>query len=170
MFFILLLLFISLPLIEIFLLLEVGGEIGAMNTFAIVIVTGVVGAWLARREGRSVLKDLSQTMQEGREPTDLILQGVLVFAGGLLLLTPGFVTDILGLSLVAPGTRSLFIRGFKTYLKKAMATGRVKVYSQSSVFGQRPQDPFSNGSSGSHQNRHSSDVIDVEAERLDKKP
>jgi len=165
MFFILFLLFTTIPVLEIYLLFQVGGEIGILNTISIVILTGIVGAWLAKREGRAVFVEMNKSLQSGKEPTDLILQGFLVFAGGLLLLTPGFVTDILGFSFVFPGTRHAYIGVLKAYFKRAVASGTVKFYSNTNVYTQRTQGPprpedFQRPNRGPN-------VIDVESERID---
>ena len=167
MFFILFLLFTTIPVLEIYLLFQVGGEIGALNTIAIVILTGIVGAWLARREGRSVLNELNQSLQKGTEPTNLILQGFLVFAGGLLLLTPGFVTDLLGLSFVVPGTRHAYIKFLKSYFKRAIQRGKVRVYSAGTYRTHTQSgDPFEERMRGERIQSENPDVIDIEAERL----
>lgn len=90
---------------EVTLLISVGTWIGPAWTFALVLLTGLVGGSLARREGLSLLAELSHDLREGRAVPTRLSEGALILAGGLLLLTPGFLTDAIGLLLVAPPTR-----------------------------------------------------------------
>ncbi len=157
MFSILVLLFTVVPALEIFLLFKIGSEIGGFNTFMIVIITGILGAALAKSQGLMILQNLQQEMQKGELPANHIIQGLMVFAGGLLLLTPGFVTDILGFSLVLPGTRHLLMLWVKRLIGKAIQNGNVQFYS----FSQHSyrQDGFS-----SHKNKSNKDNNIIEAE------
>lgn len=125
MFQILVLLFTVVPALEIFLLFKVGGSIGAMNTFLIVILTGIVGAALAKSQGLSILMKIQNQVNQGSIPGNEIIQGLMVFAGGLLLLTPGFATDILGFSLVMPGPRHLLVGIVKSAVMRGMKNGNV---------------------------------------------
>ncbi len=124
MFGILVFLFTVVPAVEIFLLFKVGGQIGGFNTFLIVILTGIVGASLAKTQGLSILMKIQEKTSQGELPGDQIIQGLMVFAGGLLLLTPGFATDILGFSLVMPGTRHLLLIWVRKMVEKAMVNGK----------------------------------------------
>lgn len=119
------LLFTLVPALELYLLFQVGGVIGGFNTIMLIIVTGIVGAALAKSQGLSILNRIQTEMQKGELPGDQIIQGLMVFAGGLLLLTPGFMTDIIGFSLVAPGTRHLLIVLVKKMLEKSIQSGNV---------------------------------------------
>lgn len=106
MFFYLLLAFIGIPLIEIALFIEVGGAIGTPATIAVVIGTAILGAWMLRRQGLSTAKTAQAKLQRGEMPVEQAFDGMfLVFAGGLLL-TPGFLTDVIGFSLFIPQVRS----------------------------------------------------------------
>jgi UPF0716 protein FxsA len=104
----LILLLTVVPAIELFILLRVGATLGLTVTLGIILVTGILGARLARREGLGVLAKVQQEMSRGETPTSSLLEGALVVMGGLLLLTPGFVTDALGFSLMFPPTRKRF--------------------------------------------------------------
>jgi len=137
MFFYLLLLFTIIPATELYLLLEVGSNIGAINTVAIIILTGIVGASLAKSQGLSVLNKIQQELSQKKVPTKNMLHALLVFVGGLLLLTPGFLTDILGFSMVIPGTRDLIAIG----LKKIFANQKINGNFQFHHFQSRPQGP-----------------------------
>ncbi len=99
------LLFTLLPALELYVLLEVGGMIGGLNTILIIIVTGVVGAALAKRQGLHVLMTMNQQMAKGQLPTDALVDGVLILIAGALLLTPGFMTDGFGFALLLPPVR-----------------------------------------------------------------
>ncbi|WP_100657899.1 FxsA family protein [Alteromonas flava] len=107
---ILFLLFAIMPIVEIALLIQVGEVIGGWNTVAIVIVTAFVGAYLVKREGLSTLQQAQTKMQQGTLPGDELAQGLLLVIAGVLLVTPGFVTDIIGLLFTLPPTRKLFAR------------------------------------------------------------
>ena len=133
MFSILVLLFTVIPAIEIYLLFSIGGQIGGINTLIVVITTGIVGAALAKSQGLSILHKIQTDLNKGSIPTDQFTHGLLVFGGGLLLLTPGFLTDILGLSMVFPGTRHVIAGFLKHWFDKGIASGSVHF---SSSFGQ----------------------------------
>jgi UPF0716 protein FxsA len=98
--------FLVMSIIELYVLVQVGQAIGALNTIGLVILISLVGAWLAKREGVSVLQRLRMQLDAGRMPTNELVDGVLILAGGILLVTPGFVTDIIGISLLFPPTRA----------------------------------------------------------------
>lgn len=101
----LLLLFTVVPAIELFLLLQIGAWLGPTTTFLLILLTGLVGATLAKREGISVLRDLQGELAKGLPPGSRIVEGVLVLVGGLLLITPGVFTDLVGVLLIVPPTR-----------------------------------------------------------------
>jgi len=103
----LLLLFLLVPLLEIYLLIVVGGIIGALPTVVLVVLTAVIGAALARHQGLATLQRLQATMARGEAPAIEMLEGALLLVGALLLLTPGFFTDALGFACLLPPTRRL---------------------------------------------------------------
>ncbi len=110
----LILLFTLVPLIELSLLIELGRHIGLGSTIAIVIVTGVIGAYLAKYEGFKVISGIRQELGAGKIPAKGLIDGVIILAGGLLLLTPGLLTDTIGFLALIPVTRNYL----KQYLKK----------------------------------------------------
>ena len=110
MFLRLLLLFTVVPLIELFLLVKLGTVIGIGATVLIVISTGVLGAWLARRQGLGVLRRLSEDINEGRMPASTLIDGLLILVAGAVLLTPGLITDALGFFLLVPQGRAVVRR------------------------------------------------------------
>ncbi len=97
--------FIVVPLVELWVIIEVGGLLGLWPTIALLLVDSILGAVLVRREGSRAWKKFREALAAGRVPGDEIVQGALLLFGGALLLTPGFVTDIAGLALVLPITR-----------------------------------------------------------------
>jgi len=128
MFISLVLLFTIVPVIEIFLLFKVGDIIGGLNTILIVLLTGVIGASLARSQGRRILTEINQRVSRGEIPTEQWIHGLLVFGGGLLLMTPGFFTDFMGTAMILPGSRRLFVKWLKLYFAKKIKKGNVQVY------------------------------------------
>ena len=116
----LLLLFIAVPLLELFVILQVGQAIGVLPTVALLVVASVLGSLLMRTQGRAAWRRFNLAVGEGRVPAREAIDGVLVVFGGALLLTPGFVSDVLGLVLVLPFTRPLvrgvLVRRFATRL------------------------------------------------------
>jgi len=105
------LLFIILPIAEMWLLIEVGGEIGALNTIALVLLTAMIGFALLRQQGLATLARAQQRMAEGQIPAAEMAEGICLAVGGALLLTPGFITDAFGLVCLLPGLRKLLIGG-----------------------------------------------------------
>ena len=104
----LVLLFVVVPIVELYVLIQVGQEIGALWTVAILVADSILGSVLMRSQGRAVWRRFNEALAAGRPPAREVLDGVLVIFGGALLLTPGFMTDILGLLLLLPPTRALF--------------------------------------------------------------
>lgn len=102
--------FVGMPLLEIYLIIQVGEVIGALWTIALLIGSGVVGSWLMRSEGARAWQALSDALASGRMPARELADGALILIGGTLMLTPGFVTDGLGVLMVLPMTRPLFRR------------------------------------------------------------
>ncbi|MDQ1466962.1 MAG: protein FxsA [Actinomycetota bacterium] len=101
-------LLILVPMIEIYVIIQVGHAIGALDTIALLVLVSLVGAWLTRHEGFVVLRRLRAQIDAGRAPTGELIDGALVLGAGVLMLTPGFVTDVVGLLVLFPPTRALF--------------------------------------------------------------
>lgn len=104
---VLLLLFLLVPVIELYVIVQVGQALGVLPALALLVAISVVGAWLVKREGLGVWRRAQQQMQRGELPTNELIDGVLVLLAGALMLTPGFVTDVAGLLLLLPPTRAL---------------------------------------------------------------
>lgn len=132
MFKILVLLFTLIPALEIYILFNFGTVFGAFNTFLIVIMTGIVGAALAKTQGLLILNKIQNELSQNRLPANDMIQGLIVFAGGILLLTPGFFTDFVGITMILPVTRLIYISLFKSAFEKGIKSGNIKFYGHSS--------------------------------------
>jgi UPF0716 protein FxsA len=106
----LLLLFIVVPIAELYVIIQVGQAIGVLPTVAILLADSIIGSLLLRAQGRSAWRRFMAAVSEGRTPTNEVLDGVLVIFGGAFLITPGFLTDIIGILLLLPPTRALLRR------------------------------------------------------------
>ena len=102
--------FIVLPIAELYVIYQVGDAIGILPTLALLVLDSLLGAWLLRSQGRATWNRFQTTMQAGRVPHREVFDGVLVIFGGAFLITPGFITDIIGVILLLPPTRSVFRR------------------------------------------------------------
>jgi len=98
-------LILLIPFIEIYLLLQVGGIIGAFPTILLVVFTAALGTWLVRQQGFATFQRLQANLAQGTIPAYEMIEGPIILVGGLLLLTPGFITDILGLACLIPQLR-----------------------------------------------------------------
>ena len=98
--------FTIIPIIEIYLLIEIGSIFGALTAVILVILTGFLGAFLARMQGLQTFFRIQESLREGRMPSGELLDGLLIVIAGLVLLTPGFLTDSVGFLLLIPATRN----------------------------------------------------------------
>lgn len=128
MFIKLLIIFTFVPLLELYILIEAGRTIGLGATVLLVLLTGIAGAWLARSQGTEILRQIQTETAGGRMPAAALLDGALVLAGGLLLLTPGFFTDLLGFSFLAPVTRHFWRKGLNAWLQRQIQRGSVTIH------------------------------------------
>jgi UPF0716 family protein affecting phage T7 exclusion len=115
-----LLAFLLVPIVEIYVILQVGHLIGAWPTVALLVAESVLGAWIVRREGRRAWRVLTTTLREGGLPERELADAALVLVGGVLLLTPGFVTDVFGFLFVLPFTRPLVRWSLAAYGRRRM--------------------------------------------------
>ncbi|MFC1785038.1 FxsA family protein [Candidatus Neomarinimicrobiota bacterium] len=113
----LLLLFITVPLIEVLILIKLGSLFGFWPTILLVIGTGIIGAYLAKLYGLTIWNKIQQDLQAGKMPADKLIDGLLILIGGIVLLTPGLLTDLLGILLLIPYTRDFFKRFAKSKFK-----------------------------------------------------
>jgi len=127
MFFKLFLAFTLIPAIEIYLFIKVGAVIGAVNTVAVVILTGFTGAYLARLQGLQTMIRVRSSLQQGIMPTEDLVDALLIFVAGIVLLTPGFLTDAAGLLFLYPNTRRHFKRWMKSKFEQWITNQNVQI-------------------------------------------
>ena len=125
MLFRLILVFTIVPLIELAILIYLGTIIGALYTILIVVVTGILGAVMTRYQGMVTLSKIRSNIENGIIPANELFDGALILAGGLLLLTPGIITDILGFALLVPYTRRLVRRLSRSLVLRKIETGGI---------------------------------------------
>ena len=158
-------LFIVVPLLDIVVLLEVAERIGFLQTVGIVILTGVVGGFLARVQGLMTLRKLQARMATGETPSKELADGALIFAGGVLLLTPGLITDSLGFLLLIPVTRPLIRKVVVGHLRKKAESGTVSF--NVSYGGPRNPGTGNQGFGTQSSSKDDGDVHDVDWRELD---
>ncbi|MBL4909540.1 MAG: FxsA family protein [Alteromonadaceae bacterium] len=134
MFRILFIFFIVIPIIEIAVIMQVGALIGAWPTVAIVVLTAWFGAKKVREQGLATLTSVQTKMAQGQMPSDEIIAGVMLLISGVLLVTPGFVTDAFGLALLFPQVRAIIAKSLKQHLV-------VKQSASANIFEQQYQQP-----------------------------
>lgn len=122
------LLFIVVPALEIGLFILAGKTVGGFATIALIIVTGILGAYLAKRQGMEVIRKMQEQVRSGYPPGEALLEGVCVLVGGLLLVTPGFITDITGLFLILPPTRKLLQPALLKLFKSWISRKQIYIY------------------------------------------
>ncbi|MBN2721099.1 MAG: membrane protein FxsA [Proteobacteria bacterium] len=121
-------LFTIVPAVELFLLIKVGQKIGAGNTILLILFTGLLGAFYARQQGLRVMSNIQWKVDQGQVPGDDLINGAMLLVGGALLITPGFITDLLGFSLIFPLTREV-LKGFvKKQIDRKIREGRVRFH------------------------------------------
>lgn len=121
----LLLAFIVIPTAELALLIFSGQQMGFLFTIGLILLTGFLGAFLARKQGVKAWADFNQRMARMETPGDALIDGVCIFIGGLLLLVPGFITDVVGLLLLFKGPRNLLRPGIHKWLYKKMKNNQI---------------------------------------------
>jgi UPF0716 protein FxsA len=119
----LLILFIIIPVVELYTLIEIGKKIGTLPTMGIIILTAILGAYLVKNQGFMILKKIKNNIKEGIMPGDSLIQGAIILAGGILLLTPGFITDTIGFIFLIPGSRKIVKKCLLKWLKGKIKEG-----------------------------------------------
>ena len=128
MFIKLLIVFVFVPVMELYILIEAGRIMGLAPTIGLIMMTGVAGAWLARSQGVEILRRIQAETSRGQMPAATLIDGALILVGGLLLLTPGFFTDALGFSFLVPLTRELWRKGLSAWLQNQIKQGSVTIH------------------------------------------
>lgn len=148
------LLLVVVPILEIFVIFKVGGLIGFWPTVGFTILTAALGSSLARLQALRVWADWSNSLKRMESPAHSVLEGLLILVGGVLLLTPGFITDAIGFSMLLPWTRSLLLRPVKRLVDKHLSKLRV----------------INLGSQGAAPRGERPDVVDTTYESIDESP
>jgi UPF0716 protein FxsA len=138
----LVLIFIVLPVAEIYVIIKVGEAIGVLPTIALLILDGFLGAALLRHQGRAAWRRFNEALAAGKVPAREVFDGAMVIVGGAFLISPGFITDFIGLLLLIPPSRAMF-RGVVTRL----AAGRAAFAVRTVRWGSRARDSYRNGRS-----------------------
>ena len=120
-------LFIAVPLLELYVLIQVGQVIGPWWTILLLVLDSIIGGWLIRREGGRAWRALRNAVEQGKLPARELADGVLVVLGGALMLSPGFVTDVFAVALILPFTRPVFRRLLTSYATSVAARRVVRV-------------------------------------------
>ena len=123
MFIRLFILFTVVPVIEIYLIIKTGQVIGTLPTVFLLLVISFAGSWLVRAQGFQTMRNIQSELAQGRLPATQLMDGAMVLVGGVLLLTPGFFTDLLALFLLIPFTREFIKRLVGTWLQRRLAAG-----------------------------------------------
>ena len=128
MFIKLLALFVIVPFVELYILIELGKSIGALPTLGIVVITGIAGAALAKHQGLGVWQRIQAELSSGHMPGDVLFDGLLVLIGSVLLLTPGILTDITGFILLVPPGRFMVKKYVKAWVDTKLQSGQMTYY------------------------------------------
>jgi UPF0716 protein FxsA len=124
------LLFIGLPLLELYILIKIGSYLGPFLTIALIIFSALLGLLLARFEGLRTLHQIRQNLSQGILPAEEMVDSVLIFAGGVLFVVPGVITDVAALILLVPFTRTMFKRWLRRRFDRAVERGNVRLQYQ----------------------------------------
>lgn len=139
------LLFLAIPLMELYVLIRVGQVIGVGWTIVALIADSLLGGWLIKREGGRAFRQLNLALSEGRMPSKEIADGILILLGGLLMLSPGFVLDVVGLVLVLPLTRPAARGAMTRFVEARMVTGAGPRFGPTGYPGQQQTRPRPDG-------------------------
>jgi UPF0716 protein FxsA len=121
-------LLILVPLLELYILIKIGGYLGAFQTVALVVLAALLGIVLVRLEGLRTLQKIRQSLSQGIVPAEEMVDGVLIFVGGILLIIPGVLTDLFALVLFIPYTRTIFKRWLRRRFDRMIASGNVRLH------------------------------------------
>jgi UPF0716 protein FxsA len=119
--------FILLPITELWLLFKVDAHLGLGATLLIVVMTGFIGAWLARAQGLMVMLQIQRDLAEGRMPAPRLIDGTMILVAGALLLTPGLLTDTVGFLLLVPGVRAIIRAWLRQKMEQKLKDGSMNV-------------------------------------------
>lgn len=162
------LIFIVVPLVELMLLIELGGVIGSGWTFVIIIATAIIGTKLVKQQGLQAWSNIQKEMAQGQLPAQSLFDGICILISGILLITPGIITDVIGFLLLTPAFRSLSYNQFGSKIKfKASAGFQQSPYSNQSTFDGEFTNKDETDSPEKHLTDHQSTTLDGEFKRKD---
>jgi UPF0716 protein FxsA len=130
----LLVLFLVVPFVELVLLIGIGERVGLWPTLGLVVATALAGSWLAKREGLAALRRFQARLAAGQLPGRELTDGLIILVAGVLLLTPGVLTDVAGILALLPPTRAWIRRRLEARVQRALAGGRIGVFSAGRPF------------------------------------
>jgi UPF0716 protein FxsA len=119
---------ILVPLLELYILIKIGGYLGAFQTVALVVFTALLGIVIVRLQGLRTLQKIRQSLSQGIVPAEELVDGVLIFVGGILLIIPGVLTDLFALVLLIPYSRTIFKRWLRRRFDRMIASGNVRLH------------------------------------------
>lgn len=125
------LLFTIVPMAELYILIKIGSNLGAFNTILLIVITGILGALLTRLEGLRTLRQIMRSISQGIVPAEELVDSVLIFVAGIVLVTPGVLTDAMGLFLLFPYTRTIFKRWLRRKLDRMVSSGKFQIHYRS---------------------------------------
>ncbi len=169
------LLFVLFPIVEIYLLIKVGAKIGLANTFFYLLAMMVLGIGLIRTQGLFLMRNMQKQLTQGQLPADSVVHSLLIFASGAFFAFPGFLSDVVGLALLLPGTRHLAAKVLKRKFQNMLRQGAVRFTSAGSGFAagfgqwppQGPAQPMRDVSPLEIDSQANGDVIDVTPTKKD---
>ena len=119
--------FTLIPFFELYLLIKIGYYLGAFNTILVVIVTGLFGAYFAKLQGIKTMMRVKESLNRGQLPAEEMLDALLIFVAGIVLITPGFVTDVAGIAILVPRTRYWFKRWLRKKLDEWISRNKMNI-------------------------------------------
>lgn len=123
-----LLFIIVTPIIDLYILIKASQNMGFWTTIGLIIATGIAGYYLARSEGKIVLSNINNELSQGRVPGEALLTGLSILIGGIFLVVPGIVTDIIGITMILPGTREIYKNIIRRYFTNRIRRGNTRIF------------------------------------------
>lgn len=116
------------PIIDLYILIKASQNMGFWTTIFLIIATGIAGYYLAKSEGKVVISSINRQLSQGNLPSDDLLTGLSIIIGGVFLIIPGIITDIIGITMILPGTREFYKRYIKNVLQNKIRRGNARLF------------------------------------------
>ena len=116
------------PIIDLYILIKASQNMGFWTTIFLIIATGIAGYYLAKSEGKVVISNINRQLSQGNLPSDDLLTGLSIIIGGVFLIIPGIITDIIGITMILPGTREFYKRYIKNVLQNKIRRGNARLF------------------------------------------